>query len=206
MLRQEINLYKNYEVKTQPGGKSPLSWKRYWLANLSFTGLMIVMVIAGFFENSYLQFSVYRSHKELTALQQQFVQIKSTFPQLFFNENINEAVDNLKKEMAAQKTIVEILSQHTPFSTDLLALSRTIVPKVWLSEIAIQRDGNEMVIKGDSYGMPNLNTFIKNLEADPLFAKYNVSMHEVKNNDVNDPNMRLKFEISLVRKPDAKLS
>lgn len=203
MLRQEINLYRQYYVKNDSGEKSLLTWRRYWLSNIAFAVLMTIITIVSFFENSYLKFSLFRSQKQLTELQQQFVKLKSTFPQLFFNQNINEAVENLKKEMAAQKAIVQILSQHAPFSDSLQAFSRTIVAKVWLTNILIEKSGNQIALKGDSFGMDNLNSFIKNLESDKVFSTYTVSMHQMHNSDVNNPDMRLQFEILMVRKNHA---
>lgn len=200
MLRQEINLYQHFEPPKTAADF--LSWKRYWLFNVIVVILSIIIFIFSAIENVYLKHKVDKQQLILAKYQSEFQKIKNTLPQLFFNKDINEAVKSMQNEVAAQKEIIAILARHIPFSEDLVGLSNMIVPNVWLSLISIQKNGDEITLKGDGIGIQNVHKFIGNMENDKIYKNYSIELNEIKNKDVNDPNVRLNFEIRMVRKSD----
>lgn len=198
MLRQEINLYRQF--LTPVTDASYLTWKRYWIFNGIVTILLIFVYISSSISDASDRRKLLSLQTNLTTYQAKFNQIKSKMPQLFFSENINESVKNLKKEMETQNKIISILSVHAPFSEDLYALSRTITPKVWLSTIIIEKNGSEIILKGNSIGIDNLNNFIENLSNEKKFDGYEIQLQEAKNQDISNPNVRINFEVNMAKK------
>ncbi len=135
----------------------------------------------------------------LIAYQTEFKKLKESYPQLFFSENIDESVANLKKQMAAQQKIIEILSKHAPFSEILLGISRTIIPNVWLNTMTIDKNGELIVLNGESIGMNQLNDYLQSVKTYKIFDSYTVVVHEVKNKDVNDTSVPLTFVINMAK-------
>ena len=197
MLRQEINLHRQF---TRPiTSATSYTWKRYWIFNLLVVLLLTIILIGSFFQTRSQRNEYKTLQVQLIAYQAEFKKLKESFPQLFFSENINESVENLKKQMAAQQKIIEILSRHSPFSEILLGLSRTIIPNVWLTTMTIDKNGEQIVLDGESLGMSRLNEYLKSVEKYKIFVSYTVVVHEVKNKDVNDTNVPLTFEINMAK-------
>ena len=197
MLRQEINLYRHFEPpRTQA---DLLSWKRYWILNIGVFVFFTVIYIFAYVENIYLKQRLKQAQVALATYQTEFQKLKNTFPQLFFNKDINEAVKSMKNEVAAQQEIIAILSKHAPFSEDLIALSRSIVPNVWLENISIQKNGEDITIKGNTLGS-YIDEFLAQINKDQLFSKYNVALSDAKNKSVDAQNVKLSFEIRMVKK------
>lgn len=197
MLRQEINLYRSF--KAPKTGASLLTWKRYWLSNLLVVIIMGMIGISTIIGNYVDEGILEKNAHELTQLKDDFTKLKSSFPQLFFSENITDAVSNFKKEMAVQQELIAMLAKRTPFSADLLGLSRTIQPNVWLKKIMIQKSGNDITLEGESIGMTNLNEFLANLDKDPIYKDYAIVINEIKNKNVSDPTNPLNFEIMMTK-------
>lgn len=198
MLRQQVNLYRAFTTPFTT--QQYLTWKRYWILNGIFLLFLIIVYFYTLFQNKQMQHKATVLQTQLASYQAEFKKLKDSFPQLFFSEDINDAVTGLKKQMAAQKNIISILSRHTPFSDVLMALSRTIIPNVWLTDILIDKDSNEITLEGESIGMKKLNDFQDSLVKDKAFEKYAIVVNEVNNSDVNNVNVRLKFQIKLTRK------
>lgn len=197
MPQQQINLYRYFE---KPVTDSEfLTWKRYWASNILFACLMVVALIFSVGENFFLKKRLQTSQTEMTKYKEEFQQMKGSFPQFFFGENINDAVAMLNKEMAAQKKIIDILSMHDAFSQNLISLSRTIVPNVWLTTISIEKNGRDITLIGKSIGMKNLQDFIARLNKDKIYGPYITALKKVSNENVNDPETKLTFELSMVR-------
>lgn len=200
MLNQQINLYSHFE-KPKTDAEF-LTWKRYWISNILFAILMVIIFMFSITENSLLKKKLQLSNTELISFQSQFQKIKGSYPQFFFGEKIDDAVSNLKKEMAAQKKIIGILTSHNPFSQNLIALSQTIVPNVWLTEISIRKSGNDIMLIGESIGMKNMQDFITRLDKNTIYGPYSTSLKNVNNKDVKNPETRLSFELNMVKNSD----
>tara|TARA_R110000868_G_scaffold290766_5_gene550935 strand:+ start:2157 stop:2759 length:603 start_codon:yes stop_codon:yes gene_type:complete len=197
MLRQTINLHRSFKAPVTTA--TLFTWKRYWIMN----GLVVVMMTAIYFSSLtheyYKKSQLKNKQQTLAAYQADFKKLKEKFPQLFFSDDINESVKKFKQEMAAQQSIINMLSKRIPFSDDLLALSRTIVPNVWLTSIMIEKNGDDVIITGDSIGTANLHKFIANLEKDKIFKDFSAVIHEVNNKDVTNATNRIDFEIKMAR-------
>jgi Tfp pilus assembly protein PilN len=197
MLRQEINLYRQFTAPLT--NATYITWKRYWISNGVYAALMVIVYLYSLMNTTFMRHDAEKLQQQLISYQSDFKKLKDSFPQLFFSENINESVNNLKNQITAQQKIIGILSRHAPFSEVLSALSRTIIPNVWLSYMLIDKSGNIVVLNGDSIGMTNLNDYLVNLKKDAVFAKYELVVQEVKNNDVKNPNNHLDFQINMAR-------
>jgi hypothetical protein len=198
MLRQEINLYRHFHP---PKTNADLvNWKRFWIFNITVFILMTIICITSFSENIYLRKKDKDLQAQLVIYQTEFEKLKGTFPQLFFDKDINEAVKTMQSQIAAQQDIISILSKHTAFSENLIAFSRTIVPNVWLNLIDINKNGDDILIKGNGIGISNLHAFIANLQNDKIFGRYTIEIKEVKNKDLSDPKLKLSFEIQMAKK------
>jgi Tfp pilus assembly protein PilN len=197
MLRQEINLYRSFQAPKT--GASLLTWKRYWLSNLLVVIIMGMIGISTIIGNYVDEGILEKNAHELAQLKDDFMKLKSSFPQLFFSENITDAVNNFKKEMAVQQELIAMLAKRTPFSADLIGLSRSIHPDVWLKKIMIQKSGNDITLEGESIGMTNLNEFLANLDKDPIYKDYAIVINEIKNKNVSDPTNPLNFEIVMTK-------
>lgn len=196
MFRQEINLYHYFETPRTSGNL--LTWKRYWLLNMAVFVLLTIIYLASMIENTYLANKAKELHLQSASYQTEFQKLKSSLPQLFFNKNTEEAVKSMRSELAAQKEILAILSRHEPFSEVLASFSRSIVPNLWLTNISIQKNGDEITVKGNSVGN-NVDEFIAKIDQDKLLKNFNVKLNNVKNNDVTDANTKLTFEITMTR-------
>jgi hypothetical protein len=197
MLRQEINLYRSYQAPQT--NASFLTWKRYWIFNAIVAIIMLIIGITSIIGNYIDTRDLKENEVQLTQLKNDFTKLKSSYPQLFFSENITDAVNNFKKEMAVQQELIAMLSKRTTFSDDLIALSRTIHSDVWLKRISIQKSGNEISLAGESIGMTNLNEFLATLDKDSVYKNYAVSINEIKNKNTNDPTIPLSFEIMMTK-------
>jgi hypothetical protein len=198
MLRQEINLYRQFNAPASDADY--LTWKRYWIMNIIVTLVFIFICITSAINNMVTKGEYDKAQTQLKHYQAEFAALKNTFPQVFFNENIDDSVKNLKKEMEVQRQIVAILSNHEPFSEDLMALSRSTIPNVWLTNINITKNNSEIVLKGESLGMNVIQDYISTLQREKNFSNKIVNVHEVNNKDLTNPNARLTFKISMVAK------
>lgn len=198
MHLQEINLYHYFKP---PKPKTMLlGWRQFWLSNLAAVIVFILIYAISLVELFYLVKKNDALEQSQISYQTQFNKIKSTYPQIFFTEDINESVANLKKEIRSQQEIVDILSKHTPFSKDLTALSSTIVKNVWLTAINITENGKRITLTGESIGMMNLQSFIKNLRDNETYEQYKINIGTIKIKDKTDPNTRINFELEAIRK------
>lgn len=197
MLRQEINLYRYFE--TPHTSADLLTWKRYWLSNLAVFILLIIIYFFSSIEYIYMEHQIKNLQADLVNYQTQFLKMKSTMPQLFFDKDVNDAVKNMKSELAAQQQIIEILSRNTPFSQILTEISHSIVPDAWLTSIEIQKSGAEITLKGNTIGT-NVDEFLDKIGKNTLLSNYKIELNEVKNKNPDDENIKLGFEILMVKK------
>lgn len=200
MILQEINFYRHFKPKKTSG--SFLTWKRFWGLNVIVIILLTFIYIASIVEVIYLRNKNQSLQKELVTYQSKFDAIKKTFPQLFFSDNIDESVASLKQEIAAQEKIVDILSERDSFSDNLIALSKAILPSLWLTRIQILKNGDDITLYGNSKGIHTVNSFIKNLGINDIYSKYNISIQTLKNTKNDEANPYINFELRLVMKDE----
>jgi Tfp pilus assembly protein PilN len=196
MLRQEINLYRHFETPRTTADL--LTWKRYWMLNIAMLLLLIIIFIASFAENVYSRNREKKLQSQIIGYQKEFQQLKSSLPQLFFNKDVNEAVKSMQAELNAQQEIINILSKNKPFSEVLTSFSRTIVPNLWLTSISVQKNGDEITIKGHSIGN-NVDEYIAKVDQDVFLKNFNVKLDNVKNTDATKSDSTINFEISMVK-------
>lgn len=197
MIKQEINFYRHFKPKQTTG--SVLSWRRFWILNGVILALLFATYIISLVEVIYLRSQNQSLQKELVTYQTKFEAVKKTFPQLFFSDDINQSVADLKQEIAAQERIVSILSKRDPFSDNLIALSQSIIPNVWLTRIQIQNNGDEITLDGNSFGISNLHHFISKLNESAVYSKYEVDIKGIKNTNKESTNGKISFELHMVR-------
>lgn len=196
MLRQEINLYRHFETPRTTADL--LTWKRYWILNAVMLLLLILILIASFTENIYSRNREKKLQSQIARYQKEFQQLKSSLPQLFFNNDVNEAVKSMQAELNAQQEIINILSKNKPFSDVLTSFSRTVVPNLWLTSISLQKNGDEITIKGHSIGN-NVDEYIAKIDQDSYLKNFNIKLDNVKNTDATKINSTIDFEISMVK-------
>lgn len=196
MLRQEINLFRHFE--TPQTSADLLTWKRYWMSNLAVLVLLIIIMIFSYFENIFAARKERNLKAELASYQSEFQKLKGTLPQLFFNKDVNEAVKSMQDELSAQQQIIDILAKNNPFSEILTSLSRSIVKDVWLTNINIQKNGNEITLIGNSIGS-NVDEYIAKLNSDNYLKNFSVKLNELKNTAAKGNEAKLTFEITLAK-------
>ncbi len=194
MLRQNINLYRPQYSALQTAGV--LSWHRLLLCISIFTAWMCILVIYSVIDNYFLRTALTDAQTQERRLQNNFLELKNHYPQLFFTKDVNESVNALQKELSSQASIIESITNHTAFSQYLSGLSLTIVPNVWLTQIDIDKSGQLITLKGKSLSMDALHDFLKNLLADKTFAQLALNLNNIE----NDATQNVSFEIELSKK------
>jgi Tfp pilus assembly protein PilN len=84
------------------------------------------------------------------------------------------------------------------FSEYLFSLSRTIVTGVWLTDIIIQKNGQTIILKGNSLNREVLQGFLKNLAQEKKFSGFNLNINNIEEAGKNESN--LKFELIFSKK------
>lgn len=196
MLRQEINLFRHFE--TPQTSADLLTWKRYWISNLAIMALLIIIMIFSYIETIFAERKERNLKTELASYQSEFQKLKGTLPQLFFNKDVNEAVKSMQDELSAQQQIIDILAKNNPFSEILTSLSRSIVKDVWLVNINILKNGNEITLKGNSVGS-NVDEYIAKLNGDNYLKNFSVKLDDLKNTAAKGSEAKLTFEITLAK-------
>jgi hypothetical protein len=199
MLQQEINLYRHYEETSAHADF--LIARRFWIFNAIVVISLLIIYFFSIFQLFYMRHREKNLEITLAKSKDEFNKIKSGMPQLFFNKDVNEAVKSMRSEVAAQKKIIEILSRNVPFSKILTALSEAIIPDVWLSSISIQKNGEDIILKGNTIGT-KVDEFLDSIEKNKLFTSYHIKLDEVKNSNTESQDIRLSFVITLVKSDD----
>ena len=88
MLRQEINLYRQFA--TPHTSADLLTWKRYWLSNAAVLILLTIIYIFSLVDYAYMKHHIKILQAEVAVYQSEFQKLKSTMPQLFFNNDVNQ--------------------------------------------------------------------------------------------------------------------
>lgn len=196
MLHQEINLYKHFEAPKSEGDF--LTWKRYLFFNLIVFIILCLVYVSSLIEYTYLKHR--NSDLELKVIDQEkkFNQYKSKLPQIFFQQDINDVIRGMKAELDAQKKIIEILKKNISFSKAFIKISHTIIPNVWLTKITIEKNGDQIMLYGNTLGTL-VDEYLDQIGKDKFFNAYTIKLNHVKNETPTaaDANTNLKFEILL---------
>lgn len=198
MLRQEINLFK--PLAAAPPPKTFLSTKLFVFCNAVIVGMFVLIYIFSSLNVYHLRSQKNKLVAQADELQKKFYDIKKKYPPIFFSENVTESINQLKQKLESRAKILDTLSKNIPFSKHLIALSKIIVPNVWLTDISITSNGNEITLKGKSIRMDNLQAFLGNVLRDKLFAEYALNVKNIENSSKTDANGILNFEITIAKK------
>ncbi|TAK74634.1 MAG: hypothetical protein EPO11_06595 [Gammaproteobacteria bacterium] len=198
MLRQEINLYRSFSPTSS--GEVILTWRRFVLSQVFLIVMLFLLYFSSLWQLHSLKKTVVEKKNQLTALQSKFEKIKNTYPQLFFSQDITNVMSKLQEDLAAKQKILESVTNQSPFSQNLLALSRTIAANVWLTDILLAEGGYAITLKGKSIGMGNLQIFLDNLSHDKTFSGFNISANNIENTGKSADNTMLTFEIEMNKK------
>lgn len=202
MLRQQVNLYRYFQAP--PVAASFLTWKRFCQLNLFMFCFFVLSYFFSVWENYYLTNKKISLEQNIKILQEKFIAVKSTYPELFFSQDVSESVNKLKKELETQTRIISILVKRQPFSNDLIAFAKAIVPNVWLSRITIDKNGDEITLDGKSTNMKTLQLFLENLLNNKTFDGYVINIRQVENAAKGDKENNVTFEIGITKKSDEK--
>ncbi len=200
MQRQEINLYKPFAA-SNPAANF-LNWQRLCYSFLIIAILFIIYycILLGNF--IYLEKQNARIQTQSKKLENEFLALKSTFPPLFFANDVNISVETLKKQLEEQKLLLDSLGPVSIFSKNLTAFATDIVPNVWLTNITIDNSGRSITLKGKSTDMQTLQSFFSQITKNSLFNGYIFNADNVAKADVVKDQGNLIFELSM-SKPNA---
>ncbi len=203
MFRQEINLYKSFE--SSPPTQSFLTWKLFLAGNALFFCLLVFIYLFGTLQVQSLVSQQTTLTIQVATLQKKFFTLKSTYPALFFSEDANQSIDQLKKSIGASEQVLKNMTNHTAFSQILTTFAEAIAPNVWLTEITIKQGGNDISLQGHSLNMEFLQTFLSALAKQPFFSNFNMNMDNIENVDKKLVGDNLIFAIELVKNTDENI-
>jgi hypothetical protein len=195
MFLQEINFYRYFKLPEAP--ESLLSWNRF--VSLIFTSILVFMSYSCF-----LYLDVYETDKSTEIIKMQsesldrnFEVIKRTYPGFFFSDNVEQKIEEMRKDLLAKESVIKTIVNKSLFSENLEALSRLAVENVWLTEIKIEDGTDQIVLKGKSINETSMQNFISKITADTFFANYVLFVKSIENKKNNSESMD--FEILLKR-------
>lgn len=197
MLRQDINLYRALEKPAV--ATTLLTWKRFWLATIGFTGLLFLIFFSSLINVYFLKSERYFAERDNAALEKKFISTKNQYPALFFSEDVEKSVAQLQNDLNAQEKLLESISKHVNFSIYLIMLSNLITPQTWLTEILFDQNGDTINLKGMSLNGASIQRFLNNLLAEKLLSDYTLNIKNISQ-DANQTNRNLHFEITAVKK------
>src|SRR5579862_4716337 len=195
MLKQQINLYLPFIAARPP--TALLTWNQFWISQV----LVLMLLIATYFYSIGNLFYLSKEQKQAaqseTFLQKKFYALKEQYPALFFSQNVAQTLNLMQKNIESEKKFLNDLTPHTPFSQKLLALSRVIVPNVWLTNIIISNVDQTMVLKGQTLSSEYLQSLLTNIAHENTFANDVFSVNNVEN--LNNKEGALAFEITIMK-------
>ncbi|OGT41968.1 MAG: hypothetical protein A3F42_07255 [Gammaproteobacteria bacterium RIFCSPHIGHO2_12_FULL_37_34] len=196
MLRQEINLYP--QIKLIRTSVRWLSWKFLWLSNFIFICFFTLIYFSSLWNVHYLKAKVKQLTIQKNELQETFYKLKNTFPKMFFAQDMNQGITELKQEILIEKNFIKTIGNYTPFSEDLISLSNIVVPDVWLTDISIENGGETIVLKGMSTHSTNLRFFLDKISKDKIFKDYSLRANNIENDKKNNKE-NFTFTISMTK-------
>ena len=194
MLQQEINLYQHLKVVSPQ--KIILTWQRLWLGNIAFVGWLILVYLFSLWHVYYLERKKTHIQKQISLLQNEFLQVKGRYLPAFFSNN----TDVLQKNILFQEKILETFTNRTLFSQELMALSRNVVPNVWLTKIHIMDGGKTVTLKGESLSANQLQLYLQSIMREKIFYELGSSVSNIENISKKDESEKLIFEFNIGKK------
>lgn len=195
MQRQEINLYKTF-TSINPTANF-LNWQRLCYAFLIVSILFVIYYFIALGSFIYLGKKNDILQAQSKKLENDFLTLKSTFPPLFFANDVNISVESLKKQLEEQKQLLGSLGPVSIFSKNLTAFATDIVPNVWLTNIIIDDSGRIITLKGKSIDMDTLQHFFSQITKNTLFDGYIFNADNVAKAAVVKDQGNLIFELSM---------
>ena len=194
MLKQTVNLYRAF--KAPKPAENFLTWKRYRMLIIAFFAWFILLAVISLVKILSLDHEKSALLTQISQLQKEFLKIKATYPQVFFNEDASKVIEKLQLDVDTKAKILREISHNLPFSQILIGLAQEIVPNVWLTQIEITKSGKQIALKGNSIDTDNLQKFINNLLKNKLFSTYNINVTNVEKSTEKD-NSQISFELNL---------
>lgn len=198
MLRQEINLYQ--AARFNQAEELFLNWRRLRIFYVIFTCLMIILYLYTQWNVHSLSLQRDQLHEENTALETQFNKKKESYPPIFFSQDISLGLDQLKLNLAEQNKMLKSLANPMPYSKTLIALSESITPNVWLTEMNMNKGANEFTLKGKSISMEDLQLFLAKLSKHPVFANYTLTVNNIEKAEKIADSQAMSFELAIQKK------
>ena len=199
MSQQKINFYKKIS-RENDSSSSPLTWKRLLLINGMMVGILSLFLLYFLFKNYQLSTLNQRKLAEVSQLQIKVETLKKQFPVEFFSQDLNTSLQELEKNIAQQKKLLDGLVTHTLFSKILAYIANTINTQVWLTEINISEAGSKVELTGHSLSLDNFHSFTKNILNNPDLAHYLISIEDVKV-ATEEKAIPVTFTIAIEKKP-----
>src|SRR5436190_6995802 len=132
MLHQEINLYNAFKEPTVI--QDWLSIDKFIFYNSLLFTLFILIYLVSIWANHRLENQVIEAHKDIAKLQTNYYIMREKFPPIFFTQDVKQSVKQIQAEIIEQENTLNSLSTPNLFSKQLISLSQSIVPYVWLKE------------------------------------------------------------------------
>lgn len=195
MLRQDINLYKAFIVY-RPAAYF-LAWKRLGYCVTAILLFYVAIYILSLIQLHYLNNRNDKLQQQVSALKSEFDNNRKQYPAFFFSHDVNLTINSLQEELVEQKKLLGSLALPVPFSRYLIALSATIVPDVWLTEITFSNRGDLINLKGKSESMEKLQQYINQLMKYPLFKSYVFNIDNITTVSTAKDNGNLIFELNM---------
>ena len=197
MQKQNINLYRTFE--TPRSVSQALPWKSFWFLQTLFITVFFLAYLISLWDVHSLKTKRSNLTAEATLLQNKFEKIKATYPPIFFSQDVDQSLGQLKQQFSLEERVLKNISNATSFSQFLAALGKIIVLNVWLTEMTFAQGGDEIILKGQNRGINNLQAFIRNIDHEKLFFGYVVTINNIESINKDVKNNLTTFEIKIAK-------
>lgn len=197
MLTQEINFYP--KIKLIRPSIRWLNWKFLWLSNLFVICFFILIYFFVLWNVHYLNNQITKLTLQKNELQEKFYNLKSALPKMFFTQDVNQAIAQLKQAIVLETEFLKSIENYTPFSEKLIGLSQIIVPNVWLTDIAIEKGGETIILTGKSTRSSHLQFFIDKISKEKIFKDYSFRANNIESEKKSEKGS-FAFTITMTKK------
>ncbi len=166
---QQINLYQN---AFKPETKSALK-------NYIYALILAVILILGFsiyllIDQSNTETSIQQAHQQLSDAEQQVLFMQEQYPEQQVNPLVLEEISRYQKILSSLSQVVYLLSdnesdQTQGFSRYFSALARQSSSEIWLTEISIDAEENNLSLRGSTFNSKTIPEFLQKLHSEPVF-------------------------------------
>lgn len=198
MFRQEINLYTYFDALTKD--ISPFTRNKLLLSWMLF--IFFTFISYGYSLWHIRQLTIKESEiiKKSAEMQQISSTIKEKYPQAIFEKNTDSIITAMEVDMKEQKQLIAIIESNSPFSAYLETLAAIIIQKVWLTNISIQKNQEEIVLKGETTNKLALNNFLQAIQNNNFFSPFKMKSQEIGTIKSSDPASNVAFQATMIRK------